>query len=589
MIDLATTLSSLLLPHLPEATYQVCFNRPSQDGFGDLTTSTALETYKLLSPQLKNKYSQPRLWAAYLSAELEKHLPAELASLIERLEVAGPGFINIFFNKTAKIRLWQNNLTTLATPVKKRPQKVIVEFSSPNIAKSFTVGHLRSTIIGSTIANLLSSQGYQVIRDNHLGDWGTQFGKQVVAIEHWGDWQTIEQSSEPIRELVVLYVRFHEEAATHPELEDEARLVFTKMEQGDKKYLSMWQKIVDLSMKEFNQFYQEMQIVFDENDGKGYGESYFRDKMEVVVEQLRAKKLLKKSRGAWIVEFPSEDKLPPLMILKQDGSTLYATRDLATDYYRLQKYGKGLMVINEVGKEQSLYFKQLFALERLLGWYKQGERLHISHGLYRFHDRKMSTRKGDVVWLQDIVVEAKKKVVQLSKATLSQEDIGIIAWGAIKWNDLIREAKNDIDFDLSTMISLKGNSGTYLQYTCSRLLSVLEKAENKPLKRNSLKTLIDGSKLAKQIAEVDEQQWDESELTVIDKLNDYLSMRQQASDNYAPQILANYLFELALLANSYYAQQEIAKHAHRLLLTKAIIVVLADGLSILGIQIPSKM
>ena len=367
MIDLATTLSSLLTTCLTKTTYQVKFNRPSQEGFGDLTTSTGLETYQFLSPSLKSKFSQPRLWSVYLLAELEKHLPMALSTLIERTEVAGPGFINIFFNKTAKIRLWQDNLTALATPVKKRPQKVIVEFSSPNIAKSFTVGHLRSTIIGSAIANLLGSQGYQIIRDNHLGDWGTQFGKQVVAIEHWGDWQAIEHSREPIRELVALYIRFHEEAAANPELEDEARLVFTKMEQGDEKYLSMWQKIVDLSMKEFNQFYQEMQVEFDENGGKGYGESYFCDKMEIVVEQLREKKLLKKSRGAWIVEFPPADKLPPLMILKQDGSTLYATRDLATDYYRLQKYGQGLMIINEVGKEQSLYFKQLFALERLLG------------------------------------------------------------------------------------------------------------------------------------------------------------------------------------------------------------------------------
>ena len=585
---LTTNCSQVLHKYLPTTRLpKIEFNRPTQVGCGDLTTNIAMLTYKMMAGQNPGKFKQPQAWAQELRQKLSATCTGELKKTIASWQVAGSGFINIFLTKKAQLQLWQEAVSF--TPPKQHPHPVIVEFSSPNIAKSFTVGHLRSTIIGAAIANLLQSQGYLVKRDNHLGDWGTQFGKQVVAIQHWGNWQQIVKSSHPIADLVALYVRFHQEAKEHPELEDEARLVFTKMEQGDKKYLSLWQKIVDISMKEFNQFYQEMGVSFDENQGRGFGESFFRDKMQVVIAQLREKKLLQKSQGAWIITYPAATKLPPLMIFKQDGATLYATRDLATDYYRLQTYGRYLTIVNEVGKEQSLYFKQIFALEAMLGWFTKEQRIHVAHGLYRFRDRKMSTRQGDVIWLGDIVSQAKNKVRLVCKKSLSDQDVNIIAWGAIKWNDLMREAKNDIDFDLDTMLSLKGNSGAYLQYTCVRLLAVLQKAENKPFEANQLKKLINRGKLADEISKFDECQWGDDELTLIAKMNVYTEAVRVAAKRYAPHILANYLFELATVTNAYYAKQEILGHQQRICLIKAITLFLVTGLTILGIQIPSKM
>jgi arginyl-tRNA synthetase len=344
-------------------------------------------------------------------------------------------------------------------------------------------------------------------------------------------------------------------------------------------------------MREFSEIYEEMGVKFDENEGRGYGESFFRDKTEKVIKELEEKKLLKTSRGAKIVEFDKKLKLPPLMIVKQDGATLYATRDLATDKWRLEQYGAGTMIINEVGKEQGLYFKQIYKLEEMLGWVKAGQRKHIGHGLYCFSGRKMSTRKGEVVWLSQIVEEVRQKVRAMSKETLDEDDVRIVTWGAIKWNDLIREPLGDIDFNLQAMLRLNGNSGAYMQYTAVRIQSILQKAQKGEIKSVGLKDLVSREKIVEEMEVVmkDEREWQKEELEIVGKVNEYEKIKKRATENLAPHILANYLFELAQVMNNFYAQKEILGNRRRELLTQVVGMVLNDGFIILGIQIPSKM
>ncbi len=561
-------------------------NKPGNIEFGDYTTSAAMEVFAFLGESLKLKYKNPRILASALMEHLERAIT--LKDLVEKIEVAGPGFVNIWLKNKVWVDLFKNDFYQVGFG-KTESRTYVVEYSSPNIAKPFTIGHLRSTIIGATLANLLESIGARVIRDNHLGDWGTQFGKQIVAIEKWGNLDEVGKSQNPIKDLVALYIKFHREAEKNEELNDEARLVFKKMEDGDEKYLSMWQKIIDLSMKEFDKIYDKLCVQFSENEGKGYGESFVRDKTELVVKQLKEKKLLKRSREAMIVEYSEEEKLAPLMILKKDGSSLYATRDLAMDWWRKEKHGENIKIINEVGKEQSLYFKQLYRLEELLGWFKKEQRVHVAHGLYRFKDRKMSTRKGDVVWLEDIWSQAEEKVRAISKIELSDEDVNIIVNGAIKWNDLVREAVNDIDFDLEVMLSLKGNSGSYMQYTGVRIQSIIKKSDFAVYGESDL------SKISKKLidlkvwAQLKTLELNSEQMKLVKKVMQYGEVKRRATKILKTNILASYLFELAQDFNNFYNKSEILNNESNLVITKVIGIVLSDGLNILGIKIPSKM
>lgn len=562
--------------------------RPPEAQFGDFASNVALVSVG--GAKAANLAKSPREWAEKIVASLEKD--EELKKLVKKMTVAGAGFINFYLQPKVKV---EQLLTVVETGSPEmvnlgQGRSALVEFSSPNIAKPFTIGHLRSTIIGAAIAKLLEKSGYEVKRDNHLGDWGTQFGKQLVALEKWGNWAEIEASPEPIKKLVDLYVRFHEEAERQPELEEEARETFAKLEAGDENCLSIWQKVIDLSMKEFNRIYDQLDIKFSENDGRGYGESFAVRLADAVVEELKEKGLLHESQGAQIVEFAPETKLPPLIIVKKDGASIYATRDLAIDKFRREQYSPDLLVINEVGKEQSLYFRQLYQIEEDLGWYKKGQRIHVAHGLYRFKDKKMSTRKGEVIWLQDVIAAALAKVKELNP-DISAKDAEIIALGAIKWNDLSREAINDIDFDLEQMLSLKGNSGAYMQYATVRIKSLLKKSENEHFDGLALWewwTKTQQSELLVQIGE-GEAGWSTDEMSLLSKLNDFGRVMARATENLAPHWLATYLYELAQEFNNFYDQGKIAGNLRRLTLTKATEINLTVGLSILGIQTPDKM
>lgn len=574
------------------------FEHPANSAFGDYSSNVAMvvlgkkrQDVSTIKDSALSTYKSPRELSEAIVGQLNVELQKSQNEDIKSITVAGPGFINFTFSDSFLIhqatKLTQDPQKGVENTGKNTP--VVVEYSSPNIAKPFTVGHLRSTIIGDAVANLLETTGHKVFRDNHLGDWGTQFGKQIYAIKEWGNETELDMSPEPVKGLVELYIKFHQEAELHPEIEEEARQWFKKLEDGDLEARRLWTKCIDWSLKEFKRIYTTLGVTFTENNGVGYGESFFEDKMNEVIEELKAKKLLSASQEAQVVFFPDE-KYPPLMIIKKDGATLYATRDLATDKFRLKNYGPDVKVINEVGAEQSLYFQQLYELEQMLGWYKPGQRVHVKHGHFRFNDKKMSTRKGNVIWLADVLIEAEKRAAALASEKNAKADAktdAIIGIGALKWNDLKRSSILEVVFDWDEMLALQGNSGPYMQYTYARCVSVLNKARaegilNEPF---PMQDSMEGYQL------------NDEEKAVLRVLYRFNEVVQLATSELAPHHLANYLFELAQSYNAFYNKHSILGKNNeggkqtelRLLLTQSTADVIQKGLKLLGIQTLEKM
>jgi arginyl-tRNA synthetase len=562
--------------------------KPANPEFGDWSTNIAMAFF----PRVKEDFYSPKEFAQDLIKKIKSN---DQNQIITNIDIAGPGFINFklenkeLFSSLKKIISGERILKDLA-----KQKKVIVEYSSPNIAKPFTIGHFRSTIIGDAMARILEASGYQVFRDNHLGDWGTQFGKQIVAIKKWGNPDEIEKSDNPVEKLVALYVKFHQEAEKDEALVEEGRAWFKKLENGDKEARELWQKCIDWSFKEFDRIYQRLGVKFTENDGRGYGESYFEDKLTQLIAELKEKGLAQEGKeGAYLIFF-EDDKYPPLMIQKADGATLYATRDLATDKWRKEnpRYqnedGSPAIIVNEVGAEQALYFKQIYEVEKLLGWYKQEERFHLKHGLYRFKEGKMSTRKGNVIWLNDVLDKAESKAAQLTDQTEVAKKVSI---AALKWNDLKRKAELAINFEWDEILNLQGNSGPYMLYSYARAKSVLTKAEE----MEALKRFMDGdflvdddvSKSSSEIIPNDEEK------EILSLLDDYAGVVERAASEYAPHHIANYLFKLAQAFNSFYNKHQILKNSaerqFRLQLTYAVSVIIKEGLSLLGIETLERM
>jgi len=525
---------------------------------GDYSANVAMVCAK----QLK---VNPRELAEKITEELNK----EKIKGIEKVEVAGSGFINFylsreFFNESIKEILekkedWGKNKVG-------NNEKVIVEYSSPNIAKPFTIGHLRSTIIGDSIARILTFSDFKVIRDNHLGDWGTQFGKLIIAIKNWGNLEEIEKSETPIKLLVDLYVKFHDEAEKDKNLEDEAREAFLKLEKKDKDITDIWRRCIELSMKEFKRIYEKLNITpFDTI----YGESFYEDKMQVVIDEVKEKNLGKESEGAYIIEFSEEKKIPPLLLLKKDGSSLYALRDLAADKWRKAEYGNDIRIINEVGSEQKGYFEQIIEAEKMLGYFTEGERIHVAHGLYRFSEGKMSTRKGNVIWLDDIINEAEKRAGEIN-----QETKEIVAIGALKFNDLKRDSLRDIIFNWEEILNIKGDSGTYLQYTAVRANSIILKSVDYNLddKNETPEIVTDLEKLVYQFPEI----------------------VKYSSQSLQPHHIATYLTELASVFNNFYGNTQILIEGNKYMtyhlnLIRAFTKTMKNGLWLLGIEVPERM
>ncbi len=454
-------------------------------------------------------------------------------------------------------------------------KRVIIEMSSPNIAKPFGIGHLRSTMIGNALYNLYKTLGYDALRINHLGDWGTQFGKQIVAYKRWGDAEKI--AKDPIQEFLNIYVKFHEEAESHPELEEEARMWFKKLEDGDDEALQLWQYFIDESLKEFKRMYEKLGVEFDHY----MGESFYSDKMDAVVKALQAKGLLEESEGAKVVRLDEED-MPPSIILKSDGSTIYATRDLATAIYR-HDYLHAEKIIYVVGAEQSLHFRQVYTVLKKMGheWANGCE--HVAFGLMKFEGRKLSTRRGHVIFLEEVLdeaIERARTIIEEKNPNLPEKEsvaeaVGI---GAIIFGDLKNTRIHEVNFSLDEALNFDGETGPYVQYTYARTQSVLEKAGSTPISDK-----INGNFIA------GEEAWQ-----LLKGLIDYPITLERALERNEPSILARYLIEIAKDYNRFYHHERILvddqeERNAKLLVTALTARILKKGLTILGVKTPSKI
>ncbi|TKD68794.1 arginine--tRNA ligase [Pseudalkalibacillus hwajinpoensis] len=494
--------------------------------------------------------------------------------IFEKVEAVGP-YINVFLEKglvaseVVKKILEEGNYYGSSNIGD--GGSVTIDLSSPNIAKPFSMGHLRSTVIGNALALILEKSGYRPVRINHLGDWGTQFGKLITAYRKWGNETQVRQNT--IKELLALYIKFHEEAELTPALLDEGRKAFKSLEEGDPEAVALWKWFREESLKEFNRIYELMGITFDSTNG----EAFYNNKMQRVVELLEKKNLLTESKGAMVVEV-NDDTLPPCLIKKKDGATLYATRDLAAALYRYETYGFS-QALYVVGNEQSLHFKQVFEVLKKMGYEWAEQMYHITFGMMLKDGKKMSTRKGKVVLLEEVLNNAidlakeniNSKNPSLKNKQIIAEHIGV---GAVLFHDLKNDRRNDIDFSLEDMLRVEGETGPYVQYTNARACSILRKGHF-------------------QKGEPFEQIKDKEAWPIITRLNEFPRTVERAAKEYDPSQVAKYVLELARSFNKYYGQIRILDDdTHlkaRLQLVSAVSIVLTEGLRLLGLHAPEEM
>ncbi|WP_314581199.1 arginine--tRNA ligase [uncultured Streptococcus sp.] len=451
-------------------------------------------------------------------------------------------------------------------------QNITIDLSSPNIAKPFSVGHLRSTVIGDALSNIFRKIGYNTIKINHLGDWGKQFGLLMVAYKKWGNQEAVEAN--PIDELLKLYVRINAEIENDPSLDEEGRLWFKKLEDGDPEATELWQWFRDESLTEFNRIYELLGVEFDSLNG----EAFYNDKMDEGIQILEEKGLLQESKGASIVDL-EDFNLPPAMIKKSDGATLYITRDIATAIYRARTYNfvKNVYV---VGQEQANHFRQLKAVLKKMGFDWSDDMIHVDFGLVTKNRQKLSTRKGNIILLEPTLLEAisrAKSQIEAKNPDLENKDAvaRAVGVGAVKFYDLKTDRRNGYDFDLEAMVSFEGETGPYIQYAYARIQSILRKANFQP-----------DAEAAYSLN--DPESWE-----IIKLLQDFGRVVKRAADNYEPSLIAKYAISLAQAFNKYYAHTRILDESperdSRLALSYSTAVVLKEALRLLGVEAPEKM
>ncbi len=451
-------------------------------------------------------------------------------------------------------------------------KNVTLDYSSPNIAKSFSIGHLRSTMIGNSLKLILKKCSYNTYSINYLGDWGTQFGKMIVAYKKWGDLETIK--NDPINELTRLYVKFHKEAEAQPELEDEAREAFRQMELKNPEYLDLWKWIREESLKESKQIYDLLEIDFDSYNG----EAFYNDKMDSVVNELEEKNLLKEDNGAMIVDLG--DDMPPALIKRSDGGSLYITRDLAAVFYRKKEY-KFDKILYVVGNEQKLHFEQLKRLVDKMGYDFSNEITHVNFGLYLTNGKKASTRSGNVVKLYDVLTKAiNLAYAQINEKNPNLKDKDLVAKyvgiAAIVFADLKNFRGSDIDFNIEQAVKFEGQTGPYLQYTSVRIASILKNAE------------FDFNNISKELFEK------EHYFELVRLVSEFQSTIEKAANEASPSIVAKYLLNLAASFNHFYSIEKINAADEKvrntnLALAKSVRIVLNEGLRLLGIHYLDEM
>lgn len=495
----------------------------------------------------------------------------------EKIENVGP-YINFFINKTKLAETVIDNIKTKGEKFGStnigQARKALVEFSSPNIAKPFHIGHIRSTVIGNSLFKIFKFQGFDTLALNHLGDYGTQFGMLIAAYKKWGDMKVIE--ADPINELLKLYVKFNEEAEKDESLRDEARYWFKELEEKNEEALELWQWIRDVSLKEFNKVYDLLNIKFDSYAG----ESFYSDKMPKVIEEMEDKGLLQESKGALIIDLEEYD-MPPALIKKSDGSTLYTTRDIAAAIYRKEQYDfyKNIYV---VGSQQNLHFRQWIKVIDLMGYDWAYDCVHVPFGMVSLEDGTLSTRRGRVVFLEDVLKKAIASTLKImeernpnleNKEEVAKE-VGI---GAIIFQELFNNRIKDYIFSWEKTLSFEGETGPYVQYTHARASSLLEKGNFK------LDNEVDYGLLN-----------DEDEINLIRFLYKFPDAVLDALNKYEPSIIARHIIEITKAFNKFYNSCPVLsaegnlKNA-RLMLVYSTKTVLKVGLGLLGMKAPDRM
>jgi arginyl-tRNA synthetase len=454
---------------------------------------------------------------------------------------------------------------------------IVIDYSSPNIAKPFHIAHLRSTVIGNALYRIFSFQGYRCVGINHLGDWGTQFGKLITAYRLWGDAEAIEQSG--IDELLRLYVAFHDKVERQPELEDEARRWFVRMERGDSEALQLWKWFVDISLREFHRIYDLLGVHFD----LFAGESFYNDQMEAVIEALKAKELLEEDEGAWLVRL-DEFQMSPALILKQDGSSLYHTRDITAAIYRKKTYDfeKAIYVTDYA---QNLHFQQWFKVIELMGFGWASQLVHVAFGRVRLEGKSLSTRKGNVLKLEDVLNEAIAKVKTIIEARnpgLKEKDevARMVGVGAVVFHDLSMNRIKDIDFTWEEALKFEGETGPYVQYAHARATTVLKKAERSFGKLETEvvpKHLLEGTAFG-----------------LVKELSMFGDIVEKAMEKLEPSIVSGYLIDLAQQFNRFYHEcpilvDDVQLRETRLALVKCVQITLKNGLWLIGIEAPEEI
>ena len=521
---------------------------------------------------------------AFSLAKVERKAPQAIAadiaekidqSAFEKVVATGP-YVNFFLDKSKISDQVIKSVIEAGADYGQQDegngQNITIDLSSPNIAKPFSVGHLRSTVIGDALSNIFRKMGYNTIKINHLGDWGKQFGLLMVAYKKWGSKEAVEAN--PIDELLKLYVRINAEIENDPELDEEGRQWFKKLEDGDPEATELWQWFRDESLVEFNRIYKLLGVEFDSLNG----EAFYNDKMDEGVQILEEKGLLKESKGASIVEL-DDVNLPPAMIKKSDGATLYITRDIATAIYRARTYNF-VKNIYAVGQEQSNHFRQLKAVLKKMGFDWSDDMVHVDFGLVTKNRQKLSTRKGNIILLeptlQEAISRAKAQIEEKNPELENKEEVAhAVGVGAVKFYDLKTDRRNGYDFDLEAMVSFEGETGPYVQYAYARIQSILRKANFTP-STDATYSLSDP------------ESWE-----IIKLLQDFSRVVKRAAENYDPSLIAKYAINLAQAFNKYYAHTRILDESpereSRLALSYSTAVVLKEALRLLGVDAPEKM
>jgi arginyl-tRNA synthetase len=549
----------------------------------ELSLEDALNTVEIPGNKAMGDFAFPCFRLAKVFRKAPPMIAQEVAekldkpAFIDNIQVVG-AYINFFVKKG----IYAQEILSKVLAEKENYGKsdigagktVVIDYSSPNIAKPFHVGHLRSTVIGNAIYKIYEALGYNCEGVNHLGDWGTQFGKLIVAYHNWGSKEAVENQG--IQELMRIYVRFHDEAEKNPALDDEARLWFVKMQEGDEEALTLWKWFYDISIKEFERVYKMLGVKFDAYTG----ESFYNDKMAPVVEELKEKNILKESEGAMIVDLEHKN-MAPCLIIRKDGGTLYATRDITAALYRKKTYNFDKCIIL-TALDQNLHFAQWFEVIHLMGydWYK--DLIHVPFGLVSLDSGKLSTRHGNVILMEDLLNQAigeTKKIIEEKNPSLENKEevakqVGI---GAVIFNDLYNGRIKDVVFSWERMLNFDGETGPYVQYTHARACSILKRAGEISLDDIHFDALSD-----------------EASLDICKLLEAYPEKIKDAANKLEPSVVTRHLVAIAQAFNKFYHDNPILNSEEdvrqaRLAVVVAVKTVMKEGLSLLGIDAPEQM